>query len=198
MPSHYPRPTVQTAPASAWRDTPQRFGRTSRWLHWGMALLFLWQFAGMAAKVTLGRDDAFAKFMVGTHAHLGLLLLLLVLVRGAWGLMNWQSRPGHAGGWLGMAARWGHGSLYALMVLVPSLALLRMLGNDRPFTWLGLIELNDGSGPKVDWMIAPAKAFHGVLGWTLLALIVGHIVMVVVHRRVWNDGVAERMIGRVA
>jgi len=24
---------VQTAPASAWRDTPQRFGRTSRWLH---------------------------------------------------------------------------------------------------------------------------------------------------------------------
>ena len=30
--------------SSVWLDTPARYGRISRWLHWGMALLFAWQF----------------------------------------------------------------------------------------------------------------------------------------------------------
>ncbi|WP_312690208.1 cytochrome b/b6 domain-containing protein [Brevundimonas nasdae] len=45
-------------------------------------------------------------------------------------------------------------------------------------------------------MTAPANAAHGLLAWVLLAAIAGHILMVLVHRFVWKDGVAERMIGR--
>lgn len=182
---------------SPWRDTPQRYGRISRWLHWSMALLFAWQFAGMIAKVTLGREAALTGTLSGAHAHIGLLLLVLMVVRGIWGLVNMTHRPSNGKGLMGIAAWLGHMGLYALMLVVPLLATLRMLGNNRAFSWFGILELNDGKGEKVEWMVAPASAAHGLLGWLLLALIAGHIAMVLVHHFVWKDDVAQRMIGRV-
>lgn len=192
-PAMHPVPT----PASVWRDTPQRFGRISRWLHWGMALLLAWQFVGKIAKVSLGRDAALTGVLSAAHPHVGLVLLVLIVVRGIWGLMNAGRRPVQGAGWLGTAAWLGHRALYVLMLVVPFLAMLRMLGNDRAFNWFGVIPLNDGSGEKVQWMVAPASAVHGALGWLLLALIVGHVLMVLVHRFVWKDDVAQRMLGRV-
>lgn len=183
--------------ANPWRDSPQRYGRISRWLHWSMALLFAWQFAGMIAKVTLGRDAALTGTLSGAHAHIGLLLLALMVVRAIWGLMNMGQRPSNGTGMVGIAAWLGHAGLYVLMLVVPSLAALRMLGNNRPFSWFGIIPLNDGTGEKVEWMVAPASAVHGLLGWALLALIAGHVLMVLVHRWVWKDDVAQRMIGCV-
>ncbi|MEG0947367.1 MAG: cytochrome b/b6 domain-containing protein, partial [Comamonas sp.] len=88
-----------------------------------------------------------------------------------------------------MAAWLGHLALYALMLVVPFLAMLRMLGNNRPFNWFGVIPLNDGLGEKVEWMVAPASAVHGVLGWALLALIVGHMLI---------DGLGEKVEWMVA
>lgn len=195
--AHPSAPHAAPPSRSVWRDTPQRFGRISRGLHWGMALLFAWQFAGMLAKVTLGKDAVLTSTLAGAHAHVGLLLLVLMAVRGLWGWTNLGHRPRHAAGALGLASWLGHLSLYALMLIVPFLALLRMLGNNRPFSWFGVIPLNDGLGEKVEWMVAPASALHGVLGWVLLALIVGHVLMVLVHRWVWKDDVAQRMLGRI-
>lgn len=184
-------------PLNPWLDSPERFGRISRWLHWGMALLLTWQFAGMLAKVGLGREAALTALLSPAHAHVGLLLGGLVLLRGAWGLSQRGQRPTHGQGRLAQAAYIGHGLLYLLMLVVPSLAALRMLGNNRAFSWFGVWVLNDGSGERVPWMVAPAAALHGLLGWTLLALIAGHILMVSIHRWVWRDQVAQRMIGRV-
>lgn len=189
-------PTALASTAPGWCDTPQRYGRISRWLHWGMAALLAWQFAGMLAKVTLGKDATLTAALSGAHAHIGLLLLVLLVLRGAWGLLNSGQRPRHGAGWMGVAAWLGHGALYALMLVVPFLAMLRMLGNARAFHWFGVWTLNDGSGEKVEWMVAPASAVHGLLGWVLLALIAGHVLMVLVHRWVWKDDVAQRMLGR--
>lgn len=182
--------------SNPWRDTPQRYGRISRWLHWGMALLFAWQFAGMIAKVTLGRDAALTGALSAAHSHVGLLLLVLIVLRGVWGLMQMGQRPRNGAGFWGVAAWLGHAGLYVLMLVVPALAALRMLGNNRPFSWFGVIPLNDGSGEKVEWMVAPASAAHGLLGWILLALIAGHVVMALIHRFVWKDEVMQRMLGR--
>lgn len=173
-------------------DDPARFGLVTRVLHWTMAALFAWQFAGMIVKVTVGRSPLTA-FLVGTHGSVGALLLLLLAVRGLWGLYNLSRRPSYAPGFLGLAAVVGHLALYGLMLVVPMLALLRQYGSDRPFLFFG-IELLPGRPEKIEWMMAPADLLHGVLGWTLLALIIGHILMVLVHRYVWNDGLVERML----
>jgi cytochrome b561 len=34
-----------------WKDTPTHYGRTSRWLHWRIGALLIWQLGGMTAKV---------------------------------------------------------------------------------------------------------------------------------------------------
>lgn len=186
---------MRNAPSSAWRDTPDRYGRISRWLHWGMALLFAWQFIGMGLRLALGRTPL-VSFFVGSHASVGLLLMVLVLLRGAWGLANTRQRPPHGAGWLGRAAAAGHGALYLLMVVVPLLALVRAWGSGRAFSWFNTLPLW-GAGAKNEALMAPANAAHGLLAWVLLALVAGHVGMVLLHRWWWRDQVAQRMVGRV-
>ncbi|WP_438852226.1 cytochrome b [Brevundimonas nasdae] len=177
-----------------WADDGFRYGLITRALHWLMAGLLAWQFTGMAVKLIVGRAPITA-FWVGTHKDIGLLLLALLLIRAVWGLANLKLRPPHQPGFWGRAALVGHLTLYGLMLVVPSLALLRQIGSGRPLEFFGL-QLMAGQGVKIDWMTAPANAVHGLLAWVLLAAIAGHILMVVVHRFVWKDGIAERMIGR--
>jgi cytochrome b561 len=181
--------------STPWLDTPQRYGLVSRALHWGMAALFLWQFAGMAVRITVGRHPVTA-FMVGSHSGIGFLLLCLVLLRGAWGLANARRRPGHAPGLVGRLATLGHLALYALMLVVPSLALLRAYGSGRAFAPFGIPVFPGFEGGPIGWMTAPGHAAHGLLAWTLLALVAGHVAMVIVHRRLWRDDVLHRMAGR--
>lgn len=186
-------PAPPSAPANPWFDSPRRYGRISRMLHWGMALLMGWQFTGMVLKVTLDLNPR-ESFMVGTHNSVGIVLLVLVLLRGLWALLNLRRRPPHEATLLGRAAMLGHVGLYGLMVLVPTLALLRLIGSGRPFSLFGVVPLFDAS-ERVDWMMAPANAAHGVLGWILLALIAGHIGMVIVHHFLWKDDTLHRMAG---
>ncbi|MFC7552092.1 cytochrome b [Pseudoroseomonas wenyumeiae] len=182
--------------SSPWLDTPQRYGLVSRALHWGMAAVFAWQFTGMAVRILVGRHPVTA-FMVGSHASVGTLLMLLVLLRGAWGLANARRRPRHAPGLLGRLATAGHLLLYAMMLVVPSWrccappaaagASPSSASRSSPF-----------QGGPVAWMVAPANAAHGLLAWTLLALVAGHMLMVVVHRWLWRDDVLQRMAGRLS
>ncbi|WP_242662222.1 cytochrome b [Teichococcus deserti] len=182
--------------ALSWRDTPERYGLITRALHWGMAGVFAWQFLGMALRNLLGRGPV-AGFFVSSHTALGTVLLLLVLLRGAWGLYNRPRRPPHGPGWLGRASVAGHLALYGLMLLVPSLALLRAYGSGRAFSPFGVPLFPGFQGGPIGWMTAPGNAAHGLLAWVLLALIAGHIVMAVAHRVIWRDDVLQRMAGRV-
>ncbi|WP_235035311.1 cytochrome b [Roseomonas sp. 18066] len=180
--------------ALSWRDTPERYGLITRALHWGMAGVFAWQFLGMILRNLLGRGPV-AGFFVGTHTALGTVLLVLVLLRGAWGLYNRPRRPPQEGGWLGRAAVAGHLALYGLMLLVPSLALLRAYGSGRAFAPFGVPLFSGFPGGPIGWMTAPATAAHGLLAWVLLALIAGHIAMALAHRLIWRDAVLQRMAG---
>lgn len=185
---------TQTQMQPGWSDTPQAYGVVSRAFHWSMALLFVWQFAGILIGVVADKTPI-ADFFGSTHKSIGLVLLILVCLRGLWGLMNIRNRPGRAPTFLGRAATMGHATLYLLMFVVPALAMLRQYGSGRAFAPFG-IPLMEGFEEKIPWMIAPASALHGLLGWILLALIIGHIAMVFVHRFAWNDSVLPRMAGR--
>jgi len=178
------------------KDTPERYGLVSRWLHWGIALLLLWQFAGMGLKLLLGRSPIVGLF-VGSHASIGTLLLALILLRILWALAQRRHRPRHDRGLLGMAVRACHLALYALMLVVPALAVLRMAGGQRPIRLFG-VALRDAVQGEVGWMTAPADLLHGLLAWVFLALIAGHVAMVLVHQLVWRDGTLLRMAGRSA
>jgi cytochrome b561 len=177
-----------------WRDKPERYGLVTRLLHWLMALLLLWQFTGMALRLLLGRTPLMG-FWVGTHQSIGTVLLALILLRLLWAWIGRGRRPGQPRTSAGRAARLGHAALYALMAVIPALALLRAFGNGRGYAFFGH-QMVPRTGLRIEWMAAPADLLHAKLAWLLLALILGHAAMALVHHFIWRDGLLLRMAGR--
>lgn len=174
------------------RDSRQRYGTVSRFLHWGMAVLIAWQFATAITRI-VAEDSALDEFLWATHKHTGVLLLILIVFRALWALSNARQRPEVSS----KAARLGHLAMYGLILLIPTLALMRQYGSGRAFSPFGLPLMPGFDGDKIEWLMAPASLFHGALGWLLLALIAGHIAMALVHRyRAGDEDVLLRMLGR--
>ena len=162
--------------ASSVMDHPDGYGIVSRVLHWLMAVLLAWQFTSAASRQFLP-DTPIEDFFWASHTSLGLLLLILVLVRGAWAIANWGKRPDS-----GLLAGFGHLVLYLMMIAIPTLALLRAYGRGRGYSAFG-IQIFSPRDQEIEALVELGNAWHGLLGWTLLALAVGHITMAFVHRR---------------
>ena len=176
-----------------WMDTPWRYGAISRLLHWVMALLLVWEFTGVISYYIFGKHPV-TVFFTKTHSPIGAVLFCLVVIRALWAFCNRRRRPAPSPDALGWFARAGHGAMYAVMLVLPSLGLLRAYGSGKGFTPFGMAVF-PATGGRVDWMVAPANLLHGVLGWTLMALVAGHIIMVVIHKSWLGDEVAARMMG---
>lgn len=106
------------------------------------------------------------------------MLFLLAAVRIIWALISMNQRPVA----INVAAKLGHIALYSLLIIVPALALVRQYGSGRAFEPFGL-PLMSGHNDKILWMMEPGNLLHGVLGWLLFTFILGHILMVVWHRK---------------
>ncbi|MGO1766908.1 cytochrome B [Advenella sp. S44] len=158
-------------------DSTEKYGAVSRALHWLMAIGFTWMFF-TAALHFFADETPITEALWPTHYLMGFTILCLGVIRVIWAAVNMSRRPPS----ISLMARLGHGVMYLLMLVIPTLALLRNYGADRPFSYLG-IQLMEPTGEKISWMVDLAGLLHGELGWTLLALIIGHIGMVYVHRK---------------
>lgn len=169
------------------RDNSDRYGRVTRVLHWAMAILLLWQFLSAGAHLLL-EDTAIEKFFWATHKPLGALLFLLAVIRGVWGLINLAQRPRS----ISIPAKLGHLGLYALMIVVPGLALLRQYGSGRAFEAFGIPIFAGFEGDRISWMTDLGNMLHSSLGWVLLVMVLGHTFMVFWHRK-GSSNVLPRM-----
>lgn len=163
-------------------DSSTRYGTVTRFLHWGMALLILWQFLSAAARYFF-EDTAIEAFFWPTHKPLGVLLLVLMVTRLLWAVMHLKKRPPS----VNLLAKLGHVLLYLMVVTVPVLALLRQYGSGRAFEVFGIPIFSGFEGEKIRWMLDLGSDWHGELGWALLALILGHILMAWRHRNTDQD-----------
>lgn len=176
-------------------DGPNGYGVISRMFHWLMAVLFLWQFISAILRI-LVKDSAPYSFFWSAHYTIGFSLLILVLLRGVWGLLNFSRRP-HKAGAMGKLAGLGHLAIYVLMFAVPALALLRSYGSGRGFSAFG-IQIFEQTGVQNAALTAPGNAAHGLWGWVLLAVIVGHVLMALVHHFALRDNTLRHMTGHRA
>lgn len=176
-------------PSSVW-DQPYGYGLVSRGFHWLMAGLFAVQFLSAILHV-IERKMALTEVLWAAHASVGFTLLVLVILRAVWGLLNIGRRPLHGKGFLGLASLGGHIAMYGLMISIPAVAVLRAFGGGRGFSVFG-IELFQ-PGERNALLMAPARLLHGPAGWALLALVAGHVVMVFVHRYAWREDILGRM-----
>lgn len=174
------------------KDNNQNYGRVSRILHWGMALLLLWQFLSAASHFFFD-DTAIEAFFWPSHKPMGLLLFVLIIIRIIWALMNVSNRPPSIS-WL---ARLGHITLYLLLLAIPALGLLRQYGSGRSFEVFGITIFSGFEGENIQWALDLGGLLHGELGWLLLALAIGHIIMSYWHKKSKSTvQVFSRMWGR--
>lgn len=181
--------------APRWRDSTASFGYVSRTLHWVTAALVTLQFTIVLAWKGLG-ENALTLMLasIGPHGSLGILILLVTLVRIGWAWHNRQHRPPPLPGISGALSRSVHCAFYALLIVLPAIALLRQYGRGGVLQFYGMQILPEAER-DIAWMMAPAGLLHSPLSWLLLALIMGHVTMALAHRFWVKDKVVARMMG---
>ncbi|WP_353219715.1 cytochrome b [Salinisphaera sp. S4-8] len=171
-------------------DHAHGYGLVSRFFHWAMALLLVWQVISAALHYFFD-DTPITDFFFSLHFSNGLLILILAVLRGLWGLINLSRRPAHTGA-LERVAALGHVAMYALLIAVPVVAIIRAYGSTHGFSAFG-VEIFAGMENKIEWMSNLGNQWHGLLGWILFALIGGHIAMAFVHTQGFQQNLIARM-----
>lgn len=151
------------------RPSPAGYSHLQIALHWLTLLLLIgsWLTRGGAGRAF---DAASQGEDVGPplHALIGITILVVTLVRIGLRLTRGAPPPPAGDSAMQQAATiWGHRLLYLLLVGVPI-------------------------GGAVMWL-SGEELPHGLLGYTLFVLVVGHAVLALHHQHIKRDGLMKRM-----
>lgn len=171
-------------------DTPTRYGSVSRFLHWLIAVLVIWQLLKLGDRISEG-EHWIGQTLVPWHLSIGTLILLLAIARLAWSLRQRGHRPQPPAGSNALAVRGGHFLLYATLLALPITGTLYLVGNGYGLKAFGLQLIP--TGDKLPWAIAVGE-WHSPIAWLLLILAIGHIGMALIHHFVKRDDVLRRML----
>ena len=163
-------------------------------LHWLIALLIVCGFAlGWVMTDIPGFTPTKLKY-VSWHKWIGVTVFALVIIRILWRATHTvPPMPSHMRAWQRGVAHLTHFLLYVLMVAVPVSGYLYSSAANVPVVYLGLVPL-----PR---LIAPdphlkevLKSVHITLNYTLLALVLLHVVAALKHQWLDRDGLLSRML----
>lgn len=169
-------------------ERQERYDGVSRFFHWSMALLVVWQFLKFFDRIDEG-EHWVGETLVPWHISIGTLLLVLVTLRIFWAARQKDKRPAPDPA-MAFLIKAGHFLLYAGLVLLPVTGIMAMVGGGYGLSAFGIPLAAEGD--EVPWMAA-IGGLHSPIAWSLLILVVGHIGMALVHHFVKKDGVLRRM-----
>lgn len=170
-------------------DTKESYGSISKWFHWGMGVLIVWQFLKFFDRIDDG-EHWVGQTLVSWHISIGSLLLLLIVLRIAWALSQRRHRPVQNPA-TAFLVKIGHFLMYAAMALLPITGVFTMIGNG--FGWAPFGIQLVAQGEEIAWM-ASLGSLHSPIAWLLLIMVIGHISIALVHHFVKKDGVLQRMM----
>lgn len=170
-------------------DTKESYGSISKWFHWGMGVLIVWQFLKFFDRIDDG-EHWVGQTLVSWHISIGSLLLLLIVLRIAWALSQRSHRPVQNPA-TAFLVKIGHFLMYAAMALLPITGVFTMIGNG--FGWAPFGIQLVAQGEEIAWM-ASLGSVHSPIAWLLLIMVIGHISIALVHHFVKKDGVLQRMM----
>lgn len=169
-------------------DSKERYGSVSKWLHWLMAGLILWQFLKFFDRINDG-EHWVGETLVRWHVSIGSVLLVLVVMRIFWALSQLSHRPAHDPA-TALAVKAGHLALYLGMALLPITGVLTMIGNGYGMKVFGIQLV--ARGAEIPW-VASVGSLHSPLAWLTLLLVIGHVGMALLHHFKGED-VLRRML----
>ncbi|MCA1798072.1 MAG: cytochrome b [Xanthomonadaceae bacterium] len=170
-------------------DTRERYGSVSRFFHWLMSVLLIWQFLRLGHRINDG-EHWIGETLVPWHVSIGVTLLVLIVLRMLWVSTQLDKRP-LADPVHPVAVRTGHFLLYAAMLLMPVTGILYMLGKGYGLKVFGMQLV--ARGTEVSWAL-PIGELHSPIAWFLLVMVLGHIGIALYHHFIKRDQVLRRML----
>lgn len=170
-------------------DSKERYGSVSKFLHWLMAVLIIWQLLKFGDRIAEG-EHWIGQALVPWHISIGTLLLGLIVLRIFWVMSQRRHRPRQNPA-TAKLVKAGHGLLFAGMLLLPISGVLVMLGGGYGLTAFG-VEIV-AAGEEITWA-ASLGSLHSPLAWVLAALVIGHIGIALLHHFVQRDDTLKRML----
>ena len=175
-----------------WRNTPDRFGLISRFLHWAMAIGVIFMLA-LGNRLTDIKPDVSSLYLFEMHKSLGLMTLFFVVVRLIWHRFSPPPRPiGPRRSWSTRAAKAGHVLIYLLLIAVP---LSGWFASSASGTGVMLFDrwFIPGIAPQSALWQQRGFVVHGILTKALFGIIFVHILGAMI-REINGDGTLTRMI----
>ncbi|MEO1090743.1 MAG: cytochrome b [Pseudomonadota bacterium] len=177
-------------------NSRERWGSVAKGLHWLMAFLLVGMFVGGMVMTDWPQSDLQTKFQLyQLHKSFGFVVVALLLLRIVWRLLNPVPPLPANSSWLTRrASAISHGTLYALMVLVPLTGYLMTSTSTLglPTVAFGIVPIPHVLGPSATWE-AIFKLSHDVLGKVLMVVVVIHVVAALKHALLNRDGIFSRM-----
>ena len=164
------------------RVDEQSYGRLTKLLHWGMALLIIVLVSVGTYMTGLDKSDPDRLQLMGMHKSFGVIFMQLAIFRLIWShIKRSPPLPGVLASWERGLSRIVTASLYLLMLAIPfsGFAMTNFAG--FPVSIFGLIEMPQ-LFDKNQEMAGLAKQAHGMLVYALIASIFMHIAGALKHR----------------
>ncbi len=162
-------------------------------LHWLTLVLLIAAFTLAVSMVNMPFSPRKLEFY-SWHKWVGVTIFLVVLLRLAWRLVNpVPPQPAAMPHWQRRLAALSHGTLYAILIVMPVTGWIMSSALNLPVVYLGLVHIPSPFG--VDRALGEAmKVVHLSLAVALLALVAVHVLAALYHHLVLRDDVLRRML----
>lgn len=160
--------------------------------HWLMALIIIANFALGVTMSDLALSPQKLQF-ISWHKWTGITLLGLVTLRFLW--RAFANRPVllPSPAWQRRIAKLSHFLMYLLMFAIPISGWLMSSAGGFTVTYLGLFPLPDLVA-KDKQLFEQLKEVHEILNFTLLGLVILHVLAVLKHQFIDRDATLARMV----
>ena len=202
------------------KNSPKSYGLVTKFLHWSMLLLFIFQWSSIVLfryleETTYGVEPpAWTWSVLNSHKSIGLIILFLGVIRFLWRqytpLPNWPSTFDEWDKSVSHFAEWG---LYICMMLmslsgiliefwgghyVPLFDML-YIDNQAPFVHLGAVlhtpQIDAARAAGINEMLRDLfVAVHVVGAFSFIALLSVHLGHVIRHQRQIKDDILKGML----
>jgi len=177
----------------SWRNTDNNYGRISRVFHWVLFALIAMMVIGALSTEDMPKGPEKAE-LIQIHKSLGATILLLVVLRLFWRLINpVPNQPDASPPWQRVLATANHYALYLLMLLQPVSGIAMVQAEGHSVSPFGLFTLPAWVAPdetRADFY----GSVHGLVWIALVTLVAVHALAAAYHHWIKRDRVLRRML----
>lgn len=173
--------------------TQKRFGSISRFIHWVIAFLFLFQYGIALVMTELSEKDPYHELFFMLHESVGITILFLAVFRIIWRkitpLPTWPETMTDFDKKLFSFAEYG---LYVIMLLMPLSGYVLTMAEGEEFKFFGLFDMPDLVG-KSEVLEEIGVYLHKITGFVIVGLVGSHVTLVLRQHLNFKENFLRRM-----